>query len=115
MSEGAAKMPTLATAIASVSTAKSALALRRVRSVTDFLKSAEVMTASSLPDDQAVANRHHATGARRQVEIVRDVEDCLAFLVQASEQFEHVRGGLRVQVARRLVAPDQLWIGGPRS
>ena len=48
ISDGIAKMPTLATAIASVSTVKTVRALRRVRSVTDFLRSADVMAASSL-------------------------------------------------------------------
>src|SRR6476620_9133559 len=78
ISDGIAKMPTLATAIASVRIVKTVRALRRVRSVTDFLRTADAMTASSLPEHQPVADRYHPAGASGQVEVVRDVEDRLA-------------------------------------
>src|SRR5512132_3731610 len=104
-------MPTLATANASVRTVKTARALRRVRSLTDFLRSAEAMTASSLSDDEAVTDRHHPPGACGQVEVVRDVEDGLALVVEPVQQPEHLGGRLRVEVSGRLVADDQLRVG----
>src|SRR5512133_1159156 len=107
ISDGIAKMPTLATAIASVSTVKTVRALRRVRSVNDFLRSADAMTASSLSDDEAVADRHHPAGTCRQVKVVRDVEDGLALVVQPVQELEHLRRGVCVEVAGRLVADDQ--------
>src|SRR5512133_1583102 len=110
ISDGIAKMPTLATAIASVSTVKTVRALRRVRSVTDFLSSADAMTASSLFNDEAVPDRHHAPCPSRQPEVVCDVEDGLALVVEPLQQLEHLRCRLGVEVAGRLVADDQLWV-----
>src|SRR5512133_2192178 len=115
ISDGIAKMPTLATAIASVSTVKTARALRRVRSVTDFLRSADAMTASSLFNDEAVADRHHAPCPSRQPEVVCDVEDGLALVVEPLQQLGHLRCGLGVEVAGRLVADDQLRVGRERA
>ena len=92
-------------------------AFRRVRSVTDFLRIAVAISVSSLADDNAVADRDHPPGARSQPEVVGDVEHGLAFVVQALQQLEHLRCGLRIEVARGLVADDQLRISceGPRN
>ena len=41
-----------------------------------------------------------SSGARRQPEVVSDVEHGLAFVVQAPQQLKHLRCGLRIEVAR---------------
>ena len=51
----------------------------------------------------------------RELAVVRHVEDGLALAVQAREQLEHLLCGDAVEVARRLVADDQLRIGGERA
>src|SRR5512146_383860 len=52
---------------------------------------------------------------RGELDVVRDVEHRLALLVQALEELEHLGRRDRVEVARRLVADDQLRIGRERT
>src|SRR5512133_1990540 len=99
ISPGTAKIPTLATASASVRTVKKARALRRVRSVTDLRTRVEAMTPSSRLYDEAVADRHHTVRPRRQAKVVRHVQHGRALLAHAREQVEHLRRRLRVEVA----------------
>src|SRR5687767_2656867 len=70
-SEGTAKMPMLATAIASVRRVKQARALRRVRSVIDLRAIAvAAMMPPSIRGDDAVADRDHPVSARGELEVV---------------------------------------------
>src|SRR5690349_6184964 len=96
---GTAKMPTLATASASVRTASAERALRRVRSVMDLRRIADMTASSRRVHDAAVADRDHPVGARGELEVVRDVHDRRALIAYASQQLEHLRRGLRVEVA----------------
>src|SRR5918994_327699 len=73
MTGGTAKMPTLATASASVRTVKNVRALRRVKSVTDLRTMAD-MSASSRGDD-AVADGDRAVRLRGELAVVGHVED----------------------------------------
>ena len=50
-----------------------------------------------------------------ELEVVRDVHDRLALGVQTLEQLEHLGRGDGVQVARRLVADDELRVGRERA
>jgi hypothetical protein len=99
MSGATAKIPTLATAKANVRTVKKVRALRRVRSVSDLRTTAERMIARSSSDDDAVADRDHAIGPGRELEIVRHVHHGPTFGVEGAEDLEHLGRSLRVQVA----------------
>ena len=93
ISVGSAKMPMLATASASVATAKNVRDRRRLRSVIDLRESAETMPAASGATTSAVADRDDPVRPARQLEVVRHVEDRLALVVQPLEQLEHLRRG----------------------
>ena len=59
--------------------------------------------------DLAVGQEHHPVGIGRAVGVVGDHDDGLAELGhRAAQEGQHLGGGVRVQVARRLVGEDQL-------
>ena len=78
ISVGIANSPMLATASASVATAKNERDLRRVSSASDVRCSAEITAASSGRHDEAVADRDDPVRAGRELAVVRHVEQRLA-------------------------------------
>ena len=72
-----------------------------------------IVGCSSMPAMRAVGEEDDAIGDRGRRGIVRDHDDGLAEVVHgAAQQPEDLAAGLRVEVARRLVAEDD---GGPRD
>ena len=65
-------------------------------------------------DDLAVAQPDHPLGLLGDVGLVRDQHDGAAFFVQAREDPQDVLGGVRVEVAGRLVGEDQRGVGHDR-
>ncbi len=66
-------------------------------------------------DDLAVAQPDHALGLRGDVGLVGDQDHRASFEVQTGENPKHVLGGVRVEVARRLVRQNQRRIGHDRA
>jgi hypothetical protein len=81
--------------------------------VTDFRKEAEAIDASAV-DDEAVADRDDTLRPRGELAVMSHEEDGLPLSVQPPEELEHLGGRDRVEVAGRLVADDQLGVGGER-
>src|SRR5689334_11809413 len=54
-------------------------------------------------------------GPAGELEVVRDVENRLALLVQPLQQLEHLLGRARIEVARRLVPDDELRVARERA
>ena len=64
--------------------------------------------------DLAVAQADHPLGLLRDVGLVGDQDHSPSFFVQAREYSQHVLGGVRVQVAGRLIGEDQRGVGHDR-
>ncbi len=66
---------------------------------------------SAVLDDLAIAQPDHPLGLVGDVGLVRDQDHGSAFFVQARKDRKDVLGGVRVQVAGRLVGEDQRGVG----
>src|SRR5262249_27375512 len=66
-------------------------------------------------DDPAVAEDDDAAGVLRDVCLVRAQHDRLAFVVELLEDAHGLFGGLRVEIAGRLVGQDQLRVVDERA
>ena len=65
-----------------------------------------------VPHDAPVGNRDCARGLARQFGIVRDHEDGFPLIHQGGKQREDGGGGLGVEIARRFVSDQDLWVIG---
>ena len=83
--------------------------------MSDLRVGAASISASSLGDDDAVADGNDAVRAPSQPEVVRDVQHGLALVVQPREKLEHLSCSHAVQIAGRFIADDQLRVVRQRA